>query len=463
MRKFLKKLSSTGSSKPVQDKENDKTHVAVIPVVKPEGGEKDIPFIPPQASLEGLPIEIQSAVLLNIRDIASLKNLVHASPIHHNAYLSQRHAVLKRVLFNSIHPDVLYDAFSAITSSRILASNAEDRVAKVKAFLSECKDNRDEWTPPEHLDVESAYRLARLQNQVQHATKDFCQVAFSCHPFTGNQAEHYKELSSNESRRFSRAFYRFEIFCNLFRNWKPSSDDESIPNIIYEDGDSASELDSMEKSSRFLSLFNPWEVEELACVRDYLYNYYRRMLHKFEPDLRDRNPNLDLSEDGNCSFFIIILRGKQKADPSLGPWLEDNIECLMALGLRFYRRMETSSPGRQMLYLNHRLHIGPSFLSDALKEASEAAVFQTLAVDDPVEVHFEGDSVRGGPNVMWLWTSGHKMDFSYFLWQNETLREWGYVFWDQKRLEKWGFPNEEYETWVERRKVELRKALAERS
>ena len=135
----------------------------------------------------------------------------------------------------------------------------------------------------------------------------------------------------------------------------------------------------------------------------------------------------------------------------------------MALGLRFYRRIETSSPGRQMRFLDHGLHMGPSFLSDALKEPPQADVYQTLYVDDPIEVHFEGDSVRGGPNVMWLWTTGNKMDFSYFLWQNETLREWGYVFWDQKRLEKWGVPNEEYETWVERRRAGLRKALAKQS
>lgn len=197
----------------------------------------------------------------------------------------------------------------------------------------------------------------------------------------------------------------------------------------------------MEKSSRFLSLFNQWEVEELACVRDYFYGYYRRMLHKCEPELHNRNPNLDLSEDD--------------------PWLEENIEYLMALSLRFYRRMEMSTPDRQMRYLEHGLRVGPSFLSDALKEPSQAAVDQTLAVDDPVEIHFEGDDVRGGRNVMWLWATGNGMDPSCFLWQNEPLREWGYVFWDQKRLEKWDVPNEEYDTWVERRRVDLRKALAE--
>lgn len=437
MRKFLKGLSSARSSKAIQKQDNNRTHVAVIPVVNPEARDEGVPHIFPKAGLEGLPFEIQSAVLLNIRDIASLKNLIHASPTCHSAYLSQRHAILKRVLFNSIPPDVLYDAFSAIASSRTLTSNVEDRVARVKAFLSEYNENRDTWTSPEHLDLDIVSRLARLHNQVQHATKDLCQLAVSSHPF-GNQAEQCELLSVNESRRFYRAFYRFEIFCTLFRNWKNPSDDESLSDASLEDEDSTYEIDSMEKSSRFLSLFSPWEVEELACVRDYLYNYYRRMLLKYEPDLRERNPNLDLSEDG--------------------PWLEENIEYLMALSLRFYRRMEMSSPGRQMRYLDHGLRSGPLFLSDALKAPSQAAVYQTLAVDDPVELHFEGDSVHSGPNVMWLWATGNGMDFSYFLPENSPLREWGYVFWDQKRLEKWDVPDEDYGTWVERRRAQIRKA-----
>ena len=116
-----------------------------------------------------------------------------------------------------------------------------------------------------------------------------------------------------------------------------------------------------------------------------------------------------------------------------------------------------------MRYLYHGLHIGPSFLSAALKEPPLAAVHQTLAVDDVAEAHFEGDSVRSGPNVMWLWAADNKVDFDYFLWQNEPLREWGYVFWDQNRLEKWGLPNEPYETWVERWRAALRRKIAERS
>ena len=95
-----------------------------------------------------------------------------------------------------------------------------------------------------------------------------------------------------------------------------------------------------------------------------------------------------------------------------------------------------------MRYLDHGLRSGPSLFSDALKEPSQADVYQNVAMDDPVEVHFEGDSVCSGPNAMWLWATDKRLDFNYFLWQREPLREWGCVFWDQKRLEKWDFGNQ---------------------
>ena len=313
MKKILKKITFAGGSKAIQNKVDDRCQVTVVPVVSPEAGDEAIPSIPLKTGLESLPTEIQSAVLLNIRDIASLKALIHASPRYHSAYLSQRNAILKRVLFNSIHPDVLYDAFFAVRSTSTLTSNLQDRTARVKGFLLEYKDKRDEWTPPEHLDLELLFKLARLQNQVQHATHDLCQKAFSCRPFAGKLLGHGEQLSPNEIRRFYRAFYRFEIFCRLFRNWDVPLPDQNSPDASDGDRPSTPELDSMEKSMRFLSLFNPWEVEELACVRDYFCSYYRHMLQKFEPDLRKTNPNLDISEDGNGSFTDILYR-EQNAD-----------------------------------------------------------------------------------------------------------------------------------------------------
>ena len=302
MRNLFNMLSSLRGpkyAKPIQEDENIAKHVTVITAVSFEAGDAKSLSTSAKPSLEYLPTEIQSAVLLNIRDIASLRNLIHASPTLHNVYLSQRYAILKRVLFNSVHPDVLHDAFSAITSSKTRTRDAEDRVVRVKAFLLAYDENRDEWTLPEHLDLESIARLARLQKQVQHATEDFCQTAFATHPFTGERPGQREQLSSNECRRLHRAFYRFEIFCNLFRDW-----DQEHDVVLIDDVDSTGQKDTRDISTRFFSLFLPWEIEELACVRDFFHHYYRRMIHHFEPDLRERNPNHDFSDDGNGSCFL---------------------------------------------------------------------------------------------------------------------------------------------------------------
>ena len=312
MRKLWKRLTSTSGSKRLQEKANDKPALSVLSVITPEARDEVISSMPSMATLERLPTEIQSAILLNIGDIASLESLVCASPRYHSTYLSQRHAILKRVLFNSIHPHVLYDAFFAIDSTKPMTSDRRLRATRVRTFLSDYKDSRENWAPPEHLDLESLSRLARLQNHVQHSTEDLCRVATSSHPFPDIQIMHGKELSINERRRLYRAFYRFDIFCNLFRSWKHPPDDE-LSKSLNRQHKKGFELEPLEKSSRFLSLFNPWEVEELACVRDYFFNYYGCMLHKFEPDLRKGKPQLDLSEDGNDSS-LNNQRRKRRAD-----------------------------------------------------------------------------------------------------------------------------------------------------
>ena len=129
----------------------------------------------------------------------------------------------------------------------------------------------------------------------------------------------------------------------------------------------------------------------------------------------------------------------------------------MALSLRFYRRIETSPPDRQIRYMDHGLHCEPLFLTHGLELSAQ---YYSGWMDDPLEdAQFEDDNVCRGPNVMWLWANGNKIDCSYFLWQNEPLRKWGYVFWDQDRLTECRIPNEEYMTWVEKRWEGLRRAL----
>lgn len=60
-------------------------------------------------------------------------------------------------------------------------------------------------------------------------------------------------LSTNEVTRIERSLYRFEIYCNLFRD---SAQFTFAP--------------GPEQREAYFSKFSPWENEQLACVQDYL-------------------------------------------------------------------------------------------------------------------------------------------------------------------------------------------------
>ncbi len=68
-------------------------------------------------NIEDLPMEMQTAILEQLPDIRSLKNLVHASPVLYNIYRAQRASILQVVLkheigFSSPHALAVIEASS---------------------------------------------------------------------------------------------------------------------------------------------------------------------------------------------------------------------------------------------------------------------------------------------------------------------------------------------------------------
>ena len=54
--------------------------------------------------LEQLPAEMKLALLPSLSDLSDLQSLVHASPSYHAVYLTNRHRILQRVIFNRADP-----------------------------------------------------------------------------------------------------------------------------------------------------------------------------------------------------------------------------------------------------------------------------------------------------------------------------------------------------------------------
>lgn len=230
-------------------------------------------FDPQSASLEALALELQLEILQMLTDLPSLDAIVHASPSYHRAYLNGRQSILAKVVSRDIGPDTLFEAHAVAMA---LAIDNKDG-SEIRKFLEDYESTRTEPASVsiERLPFKRIAILSRLQYAVRFASKDFCQATLSRHPLSSEKEEDIPPLSTNEARRISRAFYRFEIFCRIF----------SQPGFRVK-----RKLDCMDMCHLFLNQFPPWEVEEIACIRDYMIGRYAQLFAKHEHRLVQNSP-----------------------------------------------------------------------------------------------------------------------------------------------------------------------------
>ena len=247
------------------------------------------------ASLEDVPVEIQQIILHQMPDFSTLQALISASPACLRAYLSQRHSIMSDILHRSIHPDVLFDAM-AIVDALKLPRNYDAYVPGLKAFVKQYRTTRaSPDVDPEPLEPNTTEQLWEFHLLVLDVTKDFCDYALSTHPVTGQSLDHYKSLSPNEVRRIHRAFYRYELFIRLFDEPNFYLDDQYNRDRDRRPGlsrlalqrDSIRSLDNQDRSWLFFPLFKAWEVEEIACVRDYIKHRYDKLYRVCKSEVQE--------------------------------------------------------------------------------------------------------------------------------------------------------------------------------
>ena len=269
-----------------------------------------------RAGLEDVAVEIQQAILHQMPDMHTLQALISASPFYFRSYQSQRHAIMSSILVRDIHPDVLFDAL-AIVDALKLPRNYDDHVPKLKVFVAQYMATRNSQDVAlERLDPGTIDILWKLHQSVLDVTKDFVDHALLLHPFPGGSSNHHRPLSPNEVRRIHRAFYRYELFTILFREPKLHHDERRTR--LRDRGrrtarlalqrDSIRSLDSNDKSWLFLTHFNAWEVEEIACIRDYLTYRYDELYKVLKLDFWERTGREyhygDVSWDNSSNYAV---------------------------------------------------------------------------------------------------------------------------------------------------------------
>lgn len=262
-------------------------------VFQPREDQKD-KMVRQKGSLEDVPVEIQQIILHQMPDFPTLQALISASPAYLRAYLSQRHSIMSDILHRSIPPDVLPDAI-AIVDALKLPRNYDDYVPNLKAFVEQYRTTRAslnvDFEPIEPNTTEDLWEFHLL---VLDVTKDFCDYTLSTHPVTGQSLDHYTSLSPNEVRRIHRALYRYELFTRLFHEPDFYLEEQRVRDRrpgrsrLALQRNSIRSLDDQDRSWLFFPLFQAWEVEEIACVHDYISHRYDELYRVRKSEVQER-------------------------------------------------------------------------------------------------------------------------------------------------------------------------------
>ncbi|KAI8629243.1 hypothetical protein F5Y19DRAFT_434524 [Xylariaceae sp. FL1651] len=372
--------------------------------------------------LERLPLELIRAILCQLNGLTTLRCAILSCHSVLNSFTGSSSVIATRVLLNELDScDVRPEAMAALLASRLARPTRSSVHEFYKAHLQ--KRNVEVGI---RLTLKEVADLSRLHSAVLRLVKDFTEarlqelVAAMKDGHTSQPQFQSLELSILERHRIMRTLYILEIFFNVFRQ-------TSMPKI---------ELGQC--MNDFLFAFAHWEIEQIACVQDFLF--------------------FQVSPSFNEMAAHDVCWGAFEVEPAR--WLGDSyLQSLYFKGLVFlesFAKAKTYDRQLELLYHGRLLdhgqlldhwqlpHIRPHNFHRALRDFSyemrneEASVSKYENSRDYAlkvkPLYFEDPD--DGPFSIWKWAhESESLGRSVYQRRQAKLRKWGYVMWDQARLD----------------------------
>ncbi|KAI0007425.1 hypothetical protein F4779DRAFT_592003 [Xylariaceae sp. FL0662B] len=355
--------------------------------------------------MERLPLELVQQVFTHL-DLASLRNVALSCRDFFNAFKSAEVLITSDILLRQIDLDVLPEAI-LVNESRHLG---EPSVDKGTRFANDYLKSRT--SAPLRWKLVDALPLERFHKFVHYLAALFAGEALERQPRLLALGEQ-PNPSCEEIRRFERALYRFQLFCNIVGELDPIEDEE---------------LREM-----FFDHFSAWENEQLACLHDFLV----RVVAKPFNYLVDHDVTWGYLQvryiDTYCSEYgqHILSQGLEMVYRLSKASTYQQWHALLSNGEQNY-----SEPYERCVFLNRAFQHGadrlPFFTLSSLSKLSEED--KELVNGRP----FYEDPDRG-PASMWEWAQRNELPGALIGWSPMNhLRQWGYPFWDLSRLQSAG-------------------------
>ncbi|KAI4193089.1 MAG: hypothetical protein LQ350_008469, partial [Teloschistes chrysophthalmus] len=336
--------------------------------------------------------------------------------------------------YKQFHP-ALFEGIWTLAAASQIPQPPDQR--DVRDFLSPRKYGTDEHVLAQwlrdwdrrhlHMPVPMIVALRRFATSLQWFIQDYKHHSISFLATFITQSNHlkdaevlYSDLSEVELGRIQRAFYRFETFRYLFSGPDDRGHAFTCSFLAFD----------------YLDRFPPDEVEEIACVRDYMSRRLWGVFESIEVDALKEPPDGPIRQLGESFRRFGWFSPAEKSNSLY------YMEYMMSLGLPFLQEVfESDGIQRAALVISksgHRRH----YLTEALRGRGWSP-YNYVPTDfdnglyDEDEGEFVGDELDALTKGL-LWANRNKVPKDYARPALKGLRDWGYVFRDEWRLKASG-------------------------
>ncbi|KAI9769217.1 MAG: hypothetical protein M1840_004346 [Geoglossum simile] len=161
-----------------------------------------------QGPIERLLIELRQLIMSAVTDVQSLKSAALSCPSLYCAFSSAETIITTYVLFNQMGCDVPLEAVAVLESLRLRSPTQQGIQDFVTKYLRQTCPSPKSWT------LHDALPVRRLHLSLRDFVTRFANACLTKEPF---RLATPTTPTPSERDHINRAFYRFEIFCNLFR------------------------------------------------------------------------------------------------------------------------------------------------------------------------------------------------------------------------------------------------------
>lgn len=365
--------------------------------------------------LELLQPETQTLIMCHISCAKTLYSLLRASPRFYQVFISRREYHLTQLAIgNCPAPANAWDAIKASRLPKSALSRHEDVEHFVRTFT------KDHDYTASVLSLEISIPMIKVRMCVEWFVADFAKDALSnlvslgeLESLTQNLDKMHRELSTIESGRIARAFFRFETFRHLF---SPLCSVDRVRII------------DSQLAVAFLYVYELDEIEELVCIRDYIIRRLWSIFDRIEDDfarersLQPRSEAAQVSSDDD--WFGVD--GKEQH--------EYYMENLISLGLPFLQEVLTADRARSTeLVLSNSVAIS-DHLTDAIEKIADNYIESIESDRDNAEDMRNYNEDLTDCSYGWHWGKDLTLNIVPGNSRRKGCRDWGYVFWEKSRL-----------------------------